>query len=234
MLEVEQLRFRWETMAMCFDLTVPTGECLAVVGPSGAGKSTLLELIAGFTTPLSGAVRVDGRDITRLAPARRPLTTVFQEHNVFPHLDVRANVGLGIHPGLKLDAADRRRIDEALQKVGLAGLEARLPGQLSGGQRQRVALARALVRRQSLLLLDEPFAALGPALRHEMLALIQALQQGENLTVVLVSHHPDDARRIARYTAFVDEGEVRALGATAEILSGEDLPTLRAYLGSNP
>jgi thiamine transport system ATP-binding protein len=234
MLEVEKLRFRWEDMAMCFDLTVPTGECLAVVGPSGAGKSTLLELIAGFTTPLSGAVRVDGRDITRLPPARRPLTTVFQEHNVFPHLDLRANVGLGIHPGLKLGHEDRQRIDGALQRVGLAGMEKRLPGQLSGGQRQRVALARALVRRQSLLLLDEPFAALGPALRHEMLGLIQDLQQSEKLTVVLVSHHPDDARRIARYTAFVDEGEVRALGLTAEILSREDLPMLRAYLGSNP
>lgn len=234
MLDIVDLRFHWEAMPLRFELQVATGECLAVVGPSGAGKSTLLELIAGFITPVAGQIRWNGQDISHLPPAARPLTTVFQEHNLFPHLDLYANVGLGIHPGLRLTRQDWQRIDTAFAQVGLEGLGKRLPGQLSGGQRQRVALARALVRHQPLLLLDEPFAALGPALRGEMLTLIQTLQEEAELTVLLVSHHPEDARRIAHRSAFVEAGEIRAVGDTAALFAREDLPSLRAYLGTQP
>ncbi|WP_119459693.1 thiamine ABC transporter ATP-binding protein [Rhodospirillaceae bacterium SYSU D60014] len=230
-LDIENLTFRYEDMVMSFTLRVESGEMLAIIGPSGAGKSTLLSLIAGFDRPESGRVRIDGRDVTGLSPAARPVTTLFQDHNLFAHLDAAANVGLGIHPGLRLTAADRERVYHALKQVGLDGLERRLPGQLSGGERQRVALARSLVRNRPILLLDEPFAALGPALRREMLDLVDEMRKARGLTVLLVSHHPEDARYAAARTAFVHAGKILAVDETSRLLAGESAPELRAYLG---
>ena len=229
--DLEAVGFRYEDMQMQFDLHVEDGECLALIGPSGAGKSTLLALIAGFERADSGTIRIAGQDVTRQHPSARPVTMLFQDHNLFAHLDVAANVGLGIHPGLKLTAADRGRVDAALAQVGLAGFAERLPSQLSGGERQRVALARSLVRDRPVLLLDEPFAALGPALRREMLDLVRALQAGRKLTVLLVSHQPEDALYAATRTAFVHDGHVLQVGATRELLDGAAGPELRAYLG---
>lgn len=229
--ELDAVAFRYEDMHMRFDLQVEDGECLAVIGPSGAGKSTLLALIAGFEHAASGSIRIGEQDVTRLHPSVRPVTMLFQDHNLFAHLDVAANVGLGIHPGLKLTAADRGRVDAALEQVGLAGLAERLPSQLSGGERQRVALARSLVRDRPVLLLDEPFAALGPALRREMLDLVRALQAARKLTVLLVSHQPEDALYAATRTAFVYGGRVLQVGATRDLLDGAAGVELRAYLG---
>jgi thiamine transport system ATP-binding protein len=229
-LEIEGLAFTYEDLVMRFDLEVEAGECLGVVGPSGAGKSTLLSLIGGFEKPLGGAIRVDGREITRLPPAERPVTTLFQDFNLFPHLSVADNVGLGRNPGLKLSAADREQVAWALREVGLDGFEARLPGQLSGGERQRVALARSLIRHRPLLLLDEPFAALGPALRAEMLELTDSLRKAQGLTVLLVTHDPGEAARIATRTAFIAEGKVALVGPTRDVLAS-DRPEIRDYLG---
>ncbi len=214
-----------------FDLTVASGDCTAVIGPSGAGKSTLLALIAGFELPDAGRIRIGGLDVTRWPAAKRPVTTVFQEHNLFAHLDVAANVGLGIHPGLELDDEQRRMVERALDKVGLGGMAKRIPSTLSGGERQRVALARVLVRRRPVLLLDEPFAALGPALRREMLALVAELRHAENLTTLLVSHHPNDALLAAENTAFVSNSRILAYGETRALLARTDCPELTAYLG---
>jgi thiamine transport system ATP-binding protein len=202
-----------------------------MIGPSGAGKTTLLSLIAGFERPLSGQVRIAGRDVTELAPAARPVTMLFQEHNLFAHLTAAENVGLGIHSGLKLGAADRERVRDALARVGLAGMERRLPRQLSGGERQRVALARSLVRDRPVLLLDEPFAALGPALRYEMLDLVDRLRTAAGLTVLLVSHQPEDARRIATRAAFVNAGKIVAEGPLPDLLDDPPARELAAYLG---
>jgi thiamine transport system ATP-binding protein len=229
-LEIRDLVFTYEDLQMRFDLDVEAGECLAVIGPSGAGKSTLLSLIGGFERAISGSIRVDGVDITTLPPASRPVTTLFQDHNLFAHLSVADNVGLGRDPGLRLNAEDRRRVAWALEEVGLSGFESRLPGQLSGGERQRVALARSLIRHRPLLLLDEPFAALGPALRAEMLQLTDQLRQRQGLTVLLVTHDPADAGRIAGRTAFVAGGRVALLDATARVLDAPQ-PDIRAYLG---
>lgn len=229
--DLEAVAFRYEDMQMQFDLHVEDGECLAVIGPSGAGKSTLLALIAGFERADSGSIRIAGQDVTRQHPSVRPVTMLFQDHNLFAHLDVAANVGLGIHPGLKLTVADRERVEAALAQVGLAGLATRRPSQLSGGERQRVALARGLVRDRPVLLLDEPFAALGPALRREMLDLVRALQAERKLTVLLVSHQPEDALYAATRTAFVHGGHVLQVGATRDLLDGAAGAELRAYLG---
>jgi len=229
-LEIEGLAFTYEDLVMRFDLAVEAGECVGVVGPSGAGKSTLLALIGGFETPLSGSIKVDGQDITRLPPAERPVTSLFQDFNLFPHLSVADNVGLGRNPGLRLTAADRDQVAWALNEVGLAGFETRLPGQLSGGERQRVALARSLIRHRPTLLLDEPFAALGPALRAEMLELVDRLRQAQALTVLLVTHDPNEAARIATHTAFVAQGKVILFDRTAAVLAAA-LPEVRDYLG---
>jgi thiamine transport system ATP-binding protein len=215
---------------MRFDLVVEVGECVGVIGPSGAGKSTLLALIGGFETPLSGSITVDGQDITALPPAERPVTTLFQDFNLFPHLTVADNVGLGRDPGLRLNQSDRQQVAWALNEVGLAGFEARLPGQLSGGERQRVALARSLIRHRPLLLLDEPFAALGPALRAEMLELVDHLRQAQSLTVLLVTHDPNEAAKIAERTAFISGGKVVLFGPTDKVLSSPE-PAVRGYLG---
>jgi thiamine transport system ATP-binding protein len=229
--DLDEVAFQYEDMRMRFDLHVGDGECLAVIGPSGAGKSTLLALIAGFERADSGRIRISGEDVTRQHPSVRPVTMLFQDHNLFAHLDAAANVGLGIHPGLRLTAADRERVEAALAQVGLAGLAQRLPSQLSGGERQRVALARSLVRDRPVLLLDEPFAALGPALRREMLDLVRALQADRKLTVLLVSHQPEDALYAAPRTAFVYDGQVLQVGATRDLLDGGAGSELRAYLG---
>ncbi len=231
LLEVSGLTFCYEDLTMVFDLNVERGECLALLGPSGAGKSTLLSLIAGFETPSAGKIRIGGRDVTALSPADRPVTSLFQEHNLFAHLSVAENVGLGLDPGLRLSPAQREAVTQALQRVELAGLERRRPAQLSGGQRQRVALARSLVRQRPLLLLDEPFSALDPGLRLGMLDLVEKLRREQGLTVLLVSHNPQDALRIAARTAFIYEGRVMVEGETPGLLARGEPSELRAFLG---
>jgi thiamine transport system ATP-binding protein len=228
---LENVRFEYEDMRMLFSAVVPAGAFLGVIGPSGAGKSSLLNLIAGFEAPLSGRILMEGVDYTDAPPQERPVTMLFQENNLFFHLDVFTNVALGISPSLKLGAQDHAALAAALARVGLAGMEKRLPRELSGGERQRAAIARALVRRRPILLLDEPFAALGPALRHDMLQLVRDLRDERGLTVIFVTHNPGDAARAASHTAFVEGGRIVALRPTAAFFSARDVPGLAAYLG---
>jgi thiamine transport system ATP-binding protein len=230
-LDIEKLRFRYEDMQMEFDLHVDPGEFLGVIGPSGAGKSTLLSLIAGFEQADGGSIRIDDEDITRLPPSERPVTMLFQDNNLFAHLTVEQNVGLGIHPGLRLDAAQRKAVTGALERVGLGDFAQRRPDQLSGGERQRTALARSLVRNRPVLLLDEPFAALGPALRREMLDLVNELRQAQGFTVLFVTHQPEDALHAVGRVAFISEGRVAATGPARELLLHPSSAALRAYLG---
>ena len=161
----------------------------------------------------------------------RPVTMVFQDHNLFAHLDVKTNVGLGISPALKLTPADHERIATALERVGLTGFEHRLPGQLSGGERQRVAIARALVRDKPVLLLDEPFAALGPALRREMLDLVAEIHREKAMTVLIVTHQPEDARHAASRTAFVHQGRILADAGNGSALRHDGHPRTHEISG---
>ncbi len=216
---------------MRFDLAVERASFTAIIGPSGAGKSTLLSLIGGFEPAESGSISVEGRDIAAVPAAQRPVTTLFQDNNLFAHLTAAQNVGLGLDPGLRLSATQREDVAQALRQVGLNELGNRRPAQLSGGERQRVAIARCLVRRRPILLLDEPFAALGPAMRQEMLDLVDALRREHGLTVLMVTHDPADAGRVADRTAFVAAGEVVLSAATAAVLQS-NLPVIRDYLGS--
>jgi len=230
-LTCQNLRFAWPGAEFAFDLAVPAGEIVAVMGPSGSGKSTLLSLVAGFEEPVSGTVLMDGKDVTSLPPAARPVSMIFQENNLFGHLDAAANIGLGRSPSLRLTAADRKDISGALARVGLAGMEKRLPRELSGGERQRVALARVLVRDRPLLLLDEPFASLGPALRQEMLDLLRELHREHGMTILMATHHPDDARAISGQLAFVENGRISAYGPTAGFFAPYGPEAFRRYIG---
>jgi len=202
-----------------FSLTIEGGSLTVVIGPSGAGKTTLLQLIAGFVPLRSGSVFVDDRDISTLAPGKRPIAMLFQENNLFSHLTAARNVALGIHTGLRLSQQDIEKVEEGLAAVGLSGLGERRPGELSGGQRQRVALARALVTNRPILLLDEPFAALGPAQRLEMLALVDRLRRERNLTVLVVSHQVDDVAKLDGRALFVDEGIIKGDSTIAAMIA---------------
>ena len=205
---------------------------MAVLGPSGAGKSTLLNLIAGFLQPASGSIAIDNRDFTSAPPAKRPVSMLFQENNLFTHLTVRQNIALGMHPGLRLNDAQREKLEVIAAQMGIAEFIDRLPGELSGGQRQRVALARCLVREQPLLLLDEPFSALDPALRQEMLAPVQEVCQRQQLTMLMVSHSIEDAARIAPRSVVIAEGRILWDGATEALMSGKE--SASGLLGIKP
>jgi thiamine transport system ATP-binding protein len=230
MLTLESLVIRQDTFVLRADLSLQAGTVAAVIGPSGAGKSTLLNVIAGFFAPVQGRVLWQGQDITTLPPAKRPISMLFQDNNLFPHLTAAQNVGLGIRPDLRLSQGDEQRVSDALRRVGLDGYGARKPGALSGGQQGRVALARVLVQRRPLILLDEPFAALGPALKAEMLDLVADLARETGATLLMVSHDPFDARRIAPLTILVAEGTALPPQPTDALLDNPP-PSLAAYLG---
>lgn len=220
MLKLTDVTWLYQHLPMRFTLSVRQGEMIAVLGPSGAGKSTLLNLIAGFLQPASGTLTIEGQEHTRTPPAKRPVSMLFQENNLFTHLTVRQNIALGMNPGMKLNAAQRKKLENIAAQMGLTDFLDRLPGALSGGQRQRVALARCLVREQPVLLLDEPFSALDPALRQEMLALVQDVCQRQQMTMLMVSHSIEDAARIAPRSVVIAEGRIAWDGKTEELLSG--------------
>jgi putrescine transport system ATP-binding protein len=199
------------------NLQIYKGEMFALVGASGCGKTTLLRMLAGFARQSSGAISIDGVEMSTVPPHERPVNMMFQSYALFPHMSVERNVGYGIKR-LPLDAATRRkRIQEALDMVQLGHLAQRKPHQLSGGQRQRVALARALIRRPKVLLLDEPLSALDKKLREKTQFELMDLQYEVGITFIVVTHDQDEAMALATRIAVMDRGKVLQVGTPAEI-----------------
>ena len=229
MLWLDDLTCQSDDFRLRADLSLAPGGITAVIGPSGAGKSTLLNTIAGFLPPASGRILWDGDDLGPLPPGKRPVAMLFQDGNLFPHLSVERNVALGRDPRGKLDADTRATVARALARVGLDGLGARKPGTLSGGQQSRAALARILVQQRPLILLDEPFAALGPALKAEMLDLVADLARAQHATLLMITHDPQDARRIAQDTIVVADGQAAPPQPTHPLLDNPP-PALHDYL----
>ncbi|MCC1480911.1 ATP-binding cassette domain-containing protein [Roseibaca sp. Y0-43] len=228
MLRLEDVRISQGDFHLRADFGLEAGARVAVIGPSGAGKSTLMGAIAGFV-PHAGRVTWQGRALAH-DPGARPVSILFQDNNLFPHLTAFENVALGLKPSLRLSKEESLRVADALVRVGLAGLDNRRPAELSGGQQSRVALARTLIRARPLLLLDEPFAALGPALKADMLALVAEIATETGATMLMVSHDVADARAICGQTVLVADGVARPPKPTAALLDNPP-PELRAYLG---
>jgi ABC-type Fe3+/spermidine/putrescine transport system ATPase subunit len=192
-------------------LDIPPGEFVSLLGPSGCGKTTLLRIVAGLDTPDVGRILVDGTDITRLPPERRPFNMVFQRYALFPHLTVYDNVafGLTINPRERPPKDEvRRRVTAMLELVGLSGYHGRYPGQLSGGQAQRVALARALVREPRVLLLDEPLAALDRNVRNQVREELLRIHAELGTTFLFVTHDQDEALSISSLVALMNGGRL--------------------------
>jgi len=174
-------------------LAVEPGEFFAMLGPSGSGKTTCLRLVAGFDTPNSGQVLLDGADVSSMPPYQRNVNTVFQSYALFPHLSIYENVAFGLRRKRVKDAEIKSRVSEMLRLVELPGYERRKPTQISGGQAQRVALARALINRPAVLLLDEPLGALDLKLRKQMQVELKRIQQEVGITFIYVTHDQEEA-----------------------------------------
>ncbi len=231
MLTLDGLVIQQGDFRLTADFTVPTGDRVAVLGPSGGGKSTLLGAIAGFIRPTRGRILWNGEVLNDKPPGQRPVSILFQENNLFPHMTAEHNIGLGLKPDLKLSESERAQVNAALIRVGLDGLGKRKPAALSGGQQSRVALARMLLRGKPLVLLDEPFAALGPALKNEMLDLVNDLAKETGATVLMVTHNPEDAHRFAPQTILVAEGAALPPQDT-DALFANPPKALSQYLGN--
>ena len=202
-------------------LTIYKGEIFALLGASGCGKSTLLRMLAGFEQPSAGQIMLDGVDLSQVPPYLRPINMMFQSYALFPHMTVEQNIAFGLKQDKLPKAEIASRVNEMLGLVHMQEFAKRKPHQLSGGQRQRVALARCLVREQPILLLDEPFSALDPALRQEMLTLVSTSCQQQKMTLLMVSHSVEDAARIATRSVVVADGRIAWQGKTDELLSGK-------------
>jgi putative spermidine/putrescine transport system ATP-binding protein len=217
------------------DLSVASGESVALLGPSGSGKTTTLRLIAGFEQPDSGALELDGVDVTRRPPYQRDVNTVFQDYALFPHMSVLDNVGYGLKVKHVPRGEQRQRAQEALAMVGLQGFGDRRPIQLSGGQRQRVALARALVNRPRVLLLDEPLGALDLKLRQQMQLELKRIQRelAGQVTFIYVTHDQDEALTMSDRLAVMSAGRIEQVGAPAEVYEHPASEFVAGFVGTS-
>ncbi|MFO1536999.1 MAG: ABC transporter ATP-binding protein, partial [Actinomycetota bacterium] len=213
------------------DLEIRQGEFFSLLGPSGSGKTSCLRMVAGFETPTTGRILLDGVDVTGLPPYRRDVNTVFQGYALFPHMTVEQNVAYPLRMARRPRAEITHRVRETLALVELAGYERRLPHQLSGGQRQRVALGRALAGRPRVLLLDEPLGALDLQLRQQMQAVLKRLQAEVGITFVYVTHDQGEALSMSDRLAVMAAGSVRQVGTPDEIYHRPGTTFVAAFIG---
>ncbi|KFG68654.1 ABC transporter ATP-binding protein [Microvirga sp. BSC39] len=214
------------------DLAVDKGEFVALLGSSGCGKTTLLRSIAGFNTPASGAIRVDGRDVTRLPPDKRGMALVFQSYALWPHMTVDQNIGYGLKLRGMAKAAIGERVSEIKRLLGLEPLGARKPANLSGGQRQRVALGRALAIQPDILLLDEPLSNLDARIRLTVRHEISALQRRLGITAVHVTHDREEAMVMADRIVILDNGKIAQVGTPEEVYNHPTSDFVAAFMGA--
>ena len=200
------------------NISLEPDKIYAVVGPSGAGKSTFLNLISGFASISSGSIIWNGQEISNLPPAKRSVSILFQDNNLFPHLSVWRNLALAVTHWPKISRDNEEKLKAVMSEVGILGLENRKPSQLSGGQQSRVALARVLLQKNKILLLDEPFSALGPSLKDQMLELIKKIAKNKKLLVLMVTHEPADAKKVASQTLVVKDKKVHPPLSTEKAL----------------
>jgi putative spermidine/putrescine transport system ATP-binding protein len=207
------------------------GEFISLLGPSGCGKTTILRMIAGFETPTSGAISVEGQDITGLKPNQRQLGMVFQAYALFPNLNVGDNIAFGLKIAGMPAEQRRSRVDEMLKLIGLPGFEKRYPYEMSGGQQQRVALARAIAPRPRMLLLDEPLSALDAKIRVSLREEIRAIQLDLGITTVFVTHDQEEALSISDRIVVMHAGNIEQLGAPHEIYNKPATRFVATFVG---
>jgi putative spermidine/putrescine transport system ATP-binding protein len=213
-------------------LEVDDGEFVCLLGPSGCGKTTTLRIIGGFLKPDSGDVRIDGQSMLNQPPERRPTAMVFQRYALWPHMSVFDNVAFGLQVRHRPADEVRRRVEAALELVGLPGLGRRHPAQLSGGQQQRVALARALVLEPRILLLDEPLSNLDAQLRIHMRTELTAIQRRVGITTVFVTHDQEEAMSIADRIAVMNTGVLEQMDAPSEIYARPSTLFVATFIGT--
>ena len=213
-------------------LTIEPGEFVSLLGPSGSGKTTILKAVAGFQTPTSGAITVDGRVINHDAPRFRNFGMVFQNYALFPHMTIERNVAFGLRVRKMSKAALRQAVDEILELVGLTEYAKRHPTQLSGGQQQRVALARAIVIRPQLLLMDEPLAALDLKLRQQLQLDIRRIQQQLGISTLYVTHDQEEALTLSDKVIVMDRGKISAAGSAHDIYHRPSTKFVASFVGN--
>jgi putative spermidine/putrescine transport system ATP-binding protein len=214
-----------------FSLAVSKGEFISFLGPSGCGKTTTLQMIAGFLDPTHGAIRLEGRDLLAVHPAKRGLGIVFQSYALFPHMTVAHNVSFGLEMRRISRAEREARVRAALDMVGLAGFEDRYPRRMSGGQQQRVALARALVIRPSVLLLDEPLSNLDARLREDMQIELREIQRNLGTTTILVTHDQIEAMSLSDRIVVMSKGRIEQIGTPQDTYESPASAFVAQFLG---
>jgi putative spermidine/putrescine transport system ATP-binding protein len=214
-----------------FSLAVRQGEFISFLGPSGCGKTTTLQMIAGFLDPSHGAIRLEGRDLLVVHPARRGLGIVFQSYALFPHMTAAENVSFGLEMRRISRAEREERVRAALAMVGLAGYEERHPRRMSGGQQQRVALARALVIRPSVLLLDEPLSNLDARMREDMQIELRQIQRNLGTTTILVTHDQIEAMSLSDRIVVMSKGRIEQIGTPQDVYEQPASAFVAQFLG---
>ena len=224
-------RFGTQAAVDGLSLDVEKGEFVSLLGPSGCGKTTTLQMIAGFVEPSSGAIRLEGRDLLAVRPAKRGLGIVFQSYALFPHMTVAENVAFGLEMQGVAAAERSKRVGETLELVGLRAFAGRFPRQMSGGQQQRVALARALVIRPQILLLDEPLSNLDAKLREEMQIELRQIQRTVGTTTILVTHDQAEAMALSDRIVVMNHGRAEQIAPPHEAYERPATEFVASFLG---
>lgn len=212
-------------------LAINKGEFFSLLGPSGCGKTTLLRILAGFETPDQGKILLDGKDITRLPPNKRPVNTVFQNYALFPHLTIWENIAFGLRIANKPFGEIKREVERMLLLIQMGEHAHKLPDQISGGQKQRVAIARALINHPQVLLLDEPLAALDLKLRQKMLLDLDRIHDEVGITFIFVTHDQTEAMAVSDRIAVLHKGHIEQVGRPMDIYEAPKSSFVADFIG---